>query len=760
MNRRFSSRVLLALLVLGIVMTIGPNRTKACGPFFSDPVFVSGERPDLPYTRFVAGGVGLVRTKWARSYLFVAYRYLAERPPDAAEQQRILARWADGAGAPGGGSESARDAWLAARRGVPGASDIRSIDVTRPVPASYSSYVNCTADAFATAKSTLAARLQRFGSGSPAVRDWLAAQDSVFSNCSGGRTIPPPLAESAPAAFRADRDYQVAAALFYAGDFAAARGAFKRIAADRSSAWRAIAPYLAARALVRQRTVSNDRASLEEAARELKQLQGDATTAEYRPAIERLLEFVRLRTEPEQRLRELGAELSRGESGEATTRRLGDYTFLLDRQKDAGPTYWREPDWTIPPEAISAVRQADEMTDWILTVQGAAPRTHAVERWRKTLSPAWLVAALAAARPGDAEASELVDAAGRVSESTPAFPSATCYAIQLMIGAGQADKARARIDAVLPLARKTWTRSALNALLAMRLGVARDLGEFAAAALRQPAYFVYDSTPEAKPQGDVDMSDPIARGRATLTFASDAAITLDTAMPAAKLLDLAAIAAVPVYLRRELAIAAWTRAELAGDAALADRAAAVVADVSPEFRAAAEEYRATKDEAARRFVFVLAALRNPGVSPYVWAGMGRGTPIGQMNYYQDNWWCHSSFERAWLTPSESDADKPLHAFTWPAAPFPGPAERAAADAEWKKIDAGGAGPSHLSREAVAFARAHPDDPRVPESLALAVRATRFGPGDADTTKWSRTAFTLLHQKYPNTTWAKQTKYYY
>lgn len=71
MNRRFSSRVLLALLVLGIVMTIGLNRTKACGPFYSEPVFVSGERPDLPYTRFVAGDVGLVRPKWARSYLAV-----------------------------------------------------------------------------------------------------------------------------------------------------------------------------------------------------------------------------------------------------------------------------------------------------------------------------------------------------------------------------------------------------------------------------------------------------------------------------------------------------------------------------------------------------------------------------------------------------------------------------------------------------------------------------------------------------------------
>lgn len=274
----------------------------------------------------------------------------------------------------------------------------------------------------------------------------------MFSNCPGGRTIPPPLSESAPAAFRADRDHQVAAALFYAADFGSARAAFRRIASDAGSPWRAIAPYLAARALVRQGTVSDDRASLEEAARELKQLQGDATTAAYHPAVERLLEFVRLRTEPEQRLRELGAELSRGASGEATTKRLDDYAVLLDHQTVVGSSEWWQPDWTIPPEAIGAVRDADDRTDWILTIQGAGPRTHALDRWRKTSSPAWLVAALAAAKPGDADAAALVEAAGRVGETSPAFPSATCYAVQLMLGAGEANRARARIDEILPRA--------------------------------------------------------------------------------------------------------------------------------------------------------------------------------------------------------------------------------------------------------------------------------------------------------------------
>lgn len=49
---------------------------------------------------------------------------------------------------------------------------------------------------------------------------------------------------------------------------------------------------------------------------------------------------------------------------------------------------------------------------------------------------------------------------------------------------------------------------------------------------------------------------------------------------------------------------------------------------------------------------------------------------------------------------------------------------------------------------------------MPEALALSVRATRFGPGDADTTTWSKTAFTLLHQRYPKSEWTKKTPYRY
>jgi hypothetical protein len=66
----------------------------------------------------------------------------------------------------------------------------------------------------------------------------------------------------------------------------------------------------------------------------------------------------------------------------------------------------------------------------------------------------------------------------------------------------------------------------------------------------------------------------------------------------------------------------------------------------------------------------------------------------------------------------------------------------------------------LSREAIAWANAHPQDPRVPEALALAVKSTRFGSTDQQTGELSKAAFELLHRRYPKSTWADETKYWF
>jgi hypothetical protein len=45
-------------------------------------------------------------------------------------------------------------------------------------------------------------------------------------------------------------------------------------------------------------------------------------------------------------------------------------------------------------------------------------------------------------------------------------------------------------------------------------------------------------------------------------------------------------------------------------------------------------------------------------------------------------------------------------------------------------------------------------------LALAVKSSRFGCKDSQTTKMSRESFSLLHNKYPSSAWTKKTPYWY
>ena len=123
----------------------------------------------------------------------------------------------------------------------------------------------------------------------------------------------------------------------------------------------------------------------------------------------------------------------------------------------------------------------------------------------------------------------------------------------------------------------------------------------------------------------------------------------------------------------------------------------------------------------------------------------RAAAIGRLDSYRDNWWCASGDEPA---PDPG----PL--------PFLSAADRTAAASERARLRKLGTAPNHLAREAVRLATARPDDPKAPEALALAVRATRYGCGDSDTGAASRRAFELLHQRYPKTEWAKRTPYWF
>ncbi len=124
--------------------------------------------------------------------------------------------------------------------------------------------------------------------------------------------------------------------------------------------------------------------------------------------------------------------------------------------------------------------------------------------------------------------------------------------------------------------------------------------------------------------------------------------------------------------------------------------------------------------------------------------------------FRDNWWCdekqpnHWSYLNSWQPPNPNSA-KP---------DFLDKAESERANADDAGLAAVGGAPAYLSSAAVSWAQTHPEDPRVPEALALAVKSSRFGCTDAESEKPVSEAFHILHQRFPNTEWAKRTPYWY
>jgi hypothetical protein len=97
--------------------------------------------------------------------------------------------------------------------------------------------------------------------------------------------------------------------------------------------------------------------------------------------------------------------------------------------------------------------------------------------------------------------------------------------------------------------------------------------------------------------------------------------------------------------------------------------------------------------------------------------------------------------------------------------FPSPAwltdaQKSQASSQWAQLGALGTAPNFLVRRVLTYANEHPNDPSVPKALHLAVRATRFGCVNVETSKLSKAAFDFLHENYPQSEWTAKTNYYY
>jgi hypothetical protein len=730
---------------------------NSCGPFFGEAVFVNRAVPsDL--ASFLNGHLGVVQAGLRPRYLALAYRILSGPPLTDQEKSSILdihnaiQNGDQNASADLESLNNAASKWSNERAKVIHATgDAPLSTASRAVPGQqWQDYDNCLQDAFANAANTLAARARDHAADKAELADWVGGQDAVFSNCGGSGQMPSPV--SKPQWLAYDRAYQIAAAHFYRSEWDSARGQFAQIAADPGSPHRSLAAFMVGRCLLRQATLSlpdkNDDSLMHQAAAQFSKVM--QAGGSYAGPAEELLNFVDLRIDPSAAAARLGDRISHPDPRIA--QHLTDLAYVagykwLDHQE---------------------VARKSDLIDWALNIQGfvidpkkTSRPDHAKDRWHQTGNVAWLVAALISAPTPDAE---LDHAAESVPATSPAWVTVAYARLQMRPASAET---RAQAEKLLhDLAARHESPDTLNLFAILARQKAESLQQFARLAPLEPVGEDDGENGEsplpaasATPTGIIPstMAGLPINVAGARRIDTDTAIILNRHIPLNDLTPLVLNSSWPKQLRFELALAVWTRAVLLEKPEEARLLTPSLIAGEPGWKQWLTAYDAATTPEDRHVTGLLALMRFPSVRPYINAGSSREEGFVGYSGYRDNWWCADmggfdystghNFGGAYPNPN-----KP------PAVDLPGfvtPTMTTEADHEQAELANIGDAPEYFGKQALAWVKAHPKDPRNSEVLGFALRAMRNGCNLENSYDLKREIFTILHTRYPQSEWAKK-----
>ncbi|HEU4478715.1 MAG TPA: hypothetical protein VFR80_09370, partial [Pyrinomonadaceae bacterium] len=333
MSSRFNNPLgqIVAVGVIALLTINSAAPASACGPFFIEPIFVHEWSPDLPFSEFTGGRIGIVKPSFGRKTLTIAFRYL-NGGSFTADEQKALVTALRGTAAEKPTTDPVK-LWIAKRKEFLAEDEKLPAIYVEQRYGGYDFFPNCTPNAFEVATETLKARVASYGGEDKDVRSWLTAQDTVFQNCSAAGKFPEPLGNESVEWLRKDRDYQIAAANFYSLNFEKASTLFTAISHDPASPWQETADYLVARNWVRQASRTQNEAQRNEIYRqaELYLLALQLRTTKFARAAQRLMALVKYRIHPEQRVKELARALAYENGNENVAQDLIDYVWLVDK---------------------------------------------------------------------------------------------------------------------------------------------------------------------------------------------------------------------------------------------------------------------------------------------------------------------------------------------------------------------------------------------------------------------------------------------
>ncbi len=717
-----------------------------------DPAFCYSEgftlscRPDLPLRKYAQGKLGIILPTYARSYLYVAYRYLMGNGLSSAEQAACVSLWDERLDLQGVYSrqEDWKSIWLNERARVPDAPELKDFYVSRPVDIAEpygEEYCNCNKSSFTHAATVLKQRIEKYGLKSAQVKEWLVAQDQVFANCSGVRkpddygaiesVSPAPLPDNADPLLKKDRAYQIAAADFYSQNLEAAAREFSDIADDAESPYKDLARYLAERANIRRATLSKeiDLEALRNERERLLALASDQAMGAYKQDILSLLNFINAKLEPEKRLKELTERLVSGKPDDNFRQDLWDFTIVFDNL--VGWTPWKAYDengaCSLPDEL-----KGEDLNDWLSNFGCSDKQAEevAIKRWQSKKSLPWLLAALSKVDSQSPALAPLMAEALKLDEKSPAYLTASYHLVRILSAQGKSARASSMLDSLL--ARPDLPPSARNSFLSQRIKFAKNLSEFMRLGAREPSENYNDCTYAPEDFAKAESSDSyVLRQQA---FAVDVLEVLNNQFPVSMLSQIATFKSLSPALRHQVALAAFVRAIFLSNQPAAEAMALLLKEQSPRMVPYLNAWLEAGSEKTKKFCAAMLLLK---FQEFDWQ-------ISNL-YPGEHWWWSSfgsygteDLQPGFLTQKEKD-------------------ETLKEIAGLEKLPDSN---KYLCPIVIAYARSNPDDPRIPEALYLAVRGTHYGARDDEVSGYSKESFVILHKKYPGSPWTAKTKYWY
>lgn len=361
---------------------------------------------------------------------------------------------------------------------------------------------------------------------------------------------------------------------------------------------------------------------------------------------------------------------------------------------------------------------------------------------------AWLWLAVYTIKYGDAsQQSALIKAVLNVSQQDPAFiplrVALTAHFADINDSKLEMNQKRGIINDTLAVLSVGGDFSTTILLLNARANLAASLTDF----IEHVFFYPKDNLLECVPQV---MPDTAQTHYSANYIIANAAKIINT-LPPSVLIQIASMPNVPDNYRPAIYANLWVRSIIFNDKNLEKKVSKDAMKYNPVLTNTITQMAKSNNPDERKTLFLKALLHYPNLSPMInlklyetWQG---NVPfnINSIVLRQENL---NTFYNNWLwTSCDENCKTPTPAFLTST-------QLTEYQAQLKLLNSLGGATSYISDALIALANHYPHDLRYAELLALFIKYTKYSSGG------SKKAFIALKKLYPNSHWAKSTKYYY